>query len=57
MQVGDLVTANHFDIVAIVTDISRLKTGIVKVMFFYENGNTFEADQIARDLEVINGSR
>tara|TARA_Y100000310_G_C20013325_1_gene503959 strand:- start:52 stop:216 length:165 start_codon:yes stop_codon:yes gene_type:complete len=52
MQVGDLVTARHF-IVAMVTDIGRLKTGIVKCMFFYEDGTTFVADQVARDLEVI----
>ena len=58
MQVGDLVTASHFlGRVVMVSNIDRLPTGIVKCLFFYEDGTTFEADQVARDLEVIDGNR
>ena len=54
MKIGDLVTARHFlGRVAMVTNIDRLPSGIVKCLFFYEDGTTFEADQIARDLEVL----
>ena len=54
MQVGDLVTASHWNgVIAMVVSTGRLlTTGIVRVMITV-GGVTSEVDQLEQDLEVI----
>ena len=61
MQVGDLVTASHWNgVIALVVSTARSRvhkgSGIVKVMITV-GGITSEVDQLEQDLEVINASR
>jgi hypothetical protein len=61
MQVGDLVTASHWNgVIALVVSTARSRvhkgTGIIRVMIT-DGGLTSEVDQLEQDLEVINESR
>jgi len=61
MQVGDLVTASHWNgVIALVVSTARSRvhkgTGIIRVMITV-GGVTSEVDQLEQDLEVINESR
>ena len=61
MQVGDLVTASHWNgVIAVVVNTARSRvhkgSGIVRVMITV-GGTTSVVDQLEQDLEVINGNR
>ena len=61
MQVGDLVTASHWNgVIAVVVSTARSRvhkgSGIVRVMITV-GGHTSVVDQLEQDLEVINESR
>ena len=59
MQVGDLVTASHWNgVIAMVVDTTRTYkgSGIVKVMITV-NGTTSVVDQLEQELEVLDGNR